>query len=291
MTQIPPAKLSLYSGKYPRNAADFGDLARIVEDFVLPGFVPDKPVISSADRIRAQGSCFAENIVHALTSRGMNARLMGLNELINSPKANEIFFRHVLKPDLALAHPDHHTVFPNFAQANIAAKISDTSLLIFTFGVAPYAVDKATGIPTFNTDQTKPNNYVIHQPTVDEIKSSMTAIFSMVRQINPTIKIIATISPVPLNRSALPSAVVADCISKSTLRASLAEVLAQPSIDVWYWPSFEIIRWLGAHLGPVFGADDGLARHVNKAMIGLVIDLFLKHYAGLAPTERSQGLS
>jgi hypothetical protein len=113
--------------------------------------------------------------------------------------------------------------------------------------------------------------------TADNLKD-IKDLIELIRAANPRIKIIITVSPVPLNRSLIPSTVVADCISKSKLRAAVAEYFEQPDKDVYYWPSFEIVRWLGAHLPPVFGEGDGLARHVNNSMIDLILRLFVKYH-------------
>jgi hypothetical protein len=266
-------------GKYPRATTEFSDLVRTVETYVLPGFIPEKPFISTADLIRTQGSCFAANIASALAEYGMNARILNVPEAFNSPKFNELYLQYALHPEMPFEHEGHAKVFPVEQRSEIARKITETSVYIFTFGVAPYVVDQHTGIPSIDFDLKALDRYAIHNPTVEETKATLTAIFGMVKRVNPSVKIIATISPVPLNRSSNHSSVVDDCISKSTLRAALAEVLAQPGVGVSYWPSFEIVRWLGAHIGPVFGADDGLARHVNKSIVHLIIELFLKYYA------------
>ncbi len=97
--------------------------------------------------------------------------------------------------------------------------------------------------------------------------------------------IVLTVSPVPLSGTLeFHSAVVADCISKSTLRVACHEVMSvQEGTDVLYWPSFEIVRWLGTHFGPdqphVYGAHDSNTRHVSEWMVTLIIDLFLEHYS------------
>ena len=278
-----PAELGPYQGKYPRSTAEFANLAKVVEDYVLPGYLPERPIIGPADSIRAQGSCFAENVVAALKLRGMNAKIMGVNETINSPTANEFFFRYISGRETKLAHPIHAAAFPIAEAANFAQKFREANLLILTLGVAPYVALRSTGLPVFNVDPNHPQDFVVIDPTVGETKKTIASIVAMVGEINPNLKLVLTLSPVPLNRSAQPSAVAADCISKSTLRAAVAELMRDPASKFAYWPSFEIIRWLGAHLPPVFGADDGLTRHVNKDIVGLVIDLFLKYYAGLEP--------
>jgi hypothetical protein len=81
------------------------------------------------------------------------------------------------------------------------------------------------------------------------------------------------------------SAVLADCVSKSSLRAALHEVLAGGThAGVHYWPSFEIVRWLGGHAGfAVYGADDANSRHVNEAVVRLIVERFLRHVFAPAP--------
>jgi hypothetical protein len=80
------------------------------------------------------------------------------------------------------------------------------------------------------------------------------------------------------------SAVIADCLSKSTLRVACHEALQELDGErVVYWPSFEIVRWLGAHFGhdfePAFGVDDGNNRHVSTWLVDTIIDLFLETYS------------
>ncbi len=105
-------------------------------------------------------------------------------------------------------------------------------------------------------------------------------------------RVVLTVSPVPLGgATGFESAVVADCLSKSTLRLACDEVLrTRPGDGLVYWPSFEIVRWLGAHYSAnqplVYGADDGSTHHVSNWIVDLVIDLFLKHHG---PAEAEHG--
>ncbi len=98
-------------------------------------------------------------------------------------------------------------------------------------------------------------------------------------------KIVLTVSPVPISGTTeFGSAVVADCVSKSTLRVACHEVATfHQAEDVVYWPSFEIVRWLGPHYGPahplVYGADDDNTRHVSGWIVKIIIDLFLERFS------------
>ena len=44
---------------------------------------------------------------------------------------------------------------------------------------------------------------------------------------------------------------------------------------VSYWPSFEMVRWLGVYFEDVFGLEDQRSRHVSSFVIQNIIGLFL----------------
>ena len=92
--------------------------------------------------------------------------------------------------------------------------------------------------------------------------------------------IVVTVSPVPINRTHQPAAVVSDCASKSILRTVVHGLMGANLPNLYYLPSFEMVRWLGSHVQePMYGKDDDLHRHVNNDMVALIARLFLKHYA------------
>src|SRR5690606_38264140 len=99
------------------------------------------------------------------------------------------------------------------------------------------------------------------------------------RKINPRITVCLTLSPVPLNRSFWSSSpVVADCVSKSTLRVAIDQFVAANPKNNFYWPAFEIVRWLGAHRPGHYAADDGLQRHVSKDVVHVATKLFIESF-------------
>jgi hypothetical protein len=113
-------------------------------------------------------------------------------------------------------------------------------------------------------------------------------IVAAVRTVNPTTRIFLTLSPAPLNYSfEFPSTIVGDCLSKSTLRVAIHEVLLGKPEGVRYWPSFEVVRWVGSHLGPVFGAEDNQPRHVSDFIVDAIVKSFIRVHGGgeRAPQE------
>ena len=98
---------------------------------------------------------------------------------------------------------------------------------------------------------------------------------------NPAIRMIFTVSPIPLFATFEGhSAILADCASKSALRAAIEEVMMEKDEDelLIYWPSFESFRWLGVHAGPVFGADDGSTMHASEFVIDAVFKEFYEKF-------------
>lgn len=119
-------------------------------------------------------------------------------------------------------------------------------------------------------------NCVFRTTTVAENVEQLTHILDAVKSINPKIKAVITVSPVPLNTTLeMPSPVIADCLSKSTLRLAAHEVSQASNDRVQYWPSFEIVRWLATHHGVVFGGEDGSSFHVNESVIEAIVDSFV----------------
>src|SRR4030095_15183101 len=106
---------------------------------------------------------------------------------------------------------------------------------------------------------------------------------------------ILTLSPVPLDsaigiKKTMPyGAIELDCISKSTLRAALHEVVSQVAATdrkLHYFPSYEIVRWIGPMLAePTFGAEDASSRHVSSHVLDGVYAYFIRKYGGSDPAE------
>jgi hypothetical protein len=71
---------------------------------------------------------------------------------------------------------------------------------------------------------------------------------------------------------------VADCASKSILRAAVEMLLLEDHPNVFYWPSFEVIHWFGSHLPrPTFGLPEQPVdtRHVSEEVVHAIIDTFV----------------
>ncbi len=160
------------------------------------------------------------------------------------------------------------------ATCEIISTIKNTDLFIFTLGLTEAWKDK-NGVfypvcPGVVCGEFDSSVYSFYNFTYDEIKSDLESLSIRFKKINPDIKIVLTVSPVPLTATATENHVlVASQYSKSTLR-SVAGFLAENSSDFEYFPSYEIIT---SPLKGDFRFEDNL-RTVTPKAVGYVMEHF-----------------
>lgn len=120
--------------------------------------------------------------------------------------------------------------------------------------------------------------------TVDETVGDMRQSIEFIRKKNPGVRIIITVSPVPLNATALDRhVVVSTAYSKAVLRVAAQQICDEFEMAD-YFPSYEIITAPSTR-GRYF-ADD--ARSVLEEGVEHVMTTFFRHYRdGTTPTSPS----
>lgn len=114
--------------------------------------------------------------------------------------------------------------------------------------------------------------------TVDEVVDDVRVFVEEVRHANPRMKMILTVSPVPLAATAEPRHVLAaTTYSKAVLRVAAEQLAGMPG--VYYFPSYEIVCAGG---NEYFAAD---RRSVLETGVARVMTLFFQHlFDGGAPS-------
>ncbi len=153
--------------------------------------------------------------------------------------------------------------------AKVASLFRDTDLFVFTFGLTETWIDRASGTvfptaPGTIAGEFDPARFAFLNLDFQDVWRDFVAARRILRQINPEIRFLITVSPVPLTATATDQHVLAATIySKSVLRA-VAGRLYDRFPDVDYFPSYEIIGtpfmrsiFYGDNLREV--ADDGVA--------------------------------
>ena len=137
-----------------------------------------------------------------------------------------------------------------------------------TFPLAP----GVAGAPA-NADHIRPHNL-----TVAEVAEDLHAFIELARVLNPTLKIMLTVSPVPLVATFTGQHVLAaNTYSKSVLRVA-AGMAAETFSLVDYFPSYEIVT--GAQNGHRFWGED--LRSVTPQGVAVVMKEFKRAYLGVA---------
>jgi hypothetical protein len=164
--------------------------------------------------------------------------------------------------------------------------LTDLDVLVFTLGLTEAWVDTGEGVvlpaaPGTIAGTFDPTTCSFHNFRYPEIACDLEEFWTLVKSINPTARLILTVSPIPLTATASGNHVLqATTYSKSVLRA-VADDFAADREDVYYFPSFEIIA-SPASAGFFFNPD---RRTVNPLGVEVVMKHFMKSLQGFEPVN------
>ncbi|MGW3310968.1 GSCFA domain-containing protein [Streptomyces sp. NPDC001073] len=128
----------------------------------------------------------------------------------------------------------------------VRTALTKADVLVFTLGLTEAWHDTVTGTvlpmcPGTVRGTFDPARHVLHNHTVAQVHRDLTDVLTLARGINSRLRMVLTVSPVPLTATATGRhALVATTHSKSVLRAAAGQS-ADESDDVDYFPSYEII--------------------------------------------------
>lgn len=160
--------------------------------------------------------------------------------------------------------------------AAVRRAIEQATVLVFTLGLTETwaARDDGAVYPTCPGTvggTYEPDKYAFVQLTVDEVVTDMKAALAIARTRNPSLRVLLTVSPVPLAATAAGGHVLlATIYSKSVLRVA-AQIVADTVEGVRYFPAYEIIT--GPQAPPDFFEED--RRSVSQAGVQTVMGVFL----------------
>jgi tetratricopeptide (TPR) repeat protein len=275
-------------GRYPETADFTGDVEKLIRDHIAVELNSAPKFISKSTRFFTMGSCFARNLSASLNQNGYISHHMEISEYINTTFANRIFADWLRDAEIDPAIGGRiMELMPNVqTKEHTLETIRNSNVFILTLGVAAAFFDRTTGAfvlprPSALNSRALAEKYQFRTASVQENVDNVRYLIDFVRSVAPDIRIVVTVSPVPLLASfEYESAVQADCLSKSTMRLVAHEVVNNSGIDnVWYWPSFEVFRWGGSNASNYFAADDGAAWHVSEAKVGGTVRAFIDMFS------------
>lgn len=164
--------------------------------------------------------------------------------------------------------------------AAVRAAIEEMSVFVFTLGLTEIWSDNRDGAvfplaPGVAGGRYDENRYSFHNMTVPEVVEDLQWSLDFIRARSPSVKVIITVSPVPLNATAEDRHVaLSTSYSKAILRIAAEQVTAQNDLCDYY-PSYEIITSPFTR-SEYFEAD---RREIAPEGVKHVMGLFLKHYS------------
>lgn len=235
---------------------------------------PKTPIIRENTPITSMGSCFADNIRIYLKSNKFNYLQIepdcegftsNWGRVYNTGSMRQIFdYSHSLKfmPNerwwqdrdgfivdpyrSVLKYDNKENSENNFQQHMYYSResILKSEVIILTVGLTETWRSRADGLYYYGRPiQPNPDHHEFHIMMYDEIINDLHAIYTSAKSLNPIIKIILTVSPVPLKATFRSDvcAVSASAFSKAVLLSAVHSFcLSRP--DSYYFPSFEIVR-------------------------------------------------
>lgn len=276
--------------RYPENPSDFHDFPTLFRDWIADGLAPEQPLLNRDDTIVTLGSCFAAELRHFLNEVGFSSDSVWVPSGLNNTFAIRDFVSWCITGEQTATgyrydRDDETGVIsewqPDFERQKYRGHFEKAGAFVFTLGLAEVWEDKETGavfwrgVPEHIFQQ---GRHEFRLSTVEQNLANLEHLIQAIRQANPGAPIIFTLSPVPLKATFRPmSCMTADAVSKSILRVALDLLMQQKLPGVYYWPSFEMVKWVGCHVEwPSYGMDDDIVRHVSRHYVINIIDTFVR---------------
>jgi hypothetical protein len=183
-------------------------------------------------------------------------------------------FRPTIQPggfaSLREYHEDRRQHF-----AAVRKAFTEMDVFVFTLGLTECWASSEDGAvyplcPGVAAGEFDATRHVLLNLSVDEVMVDLRAFIHEVRQVNPGMRMILTVSPVPLVATAEAQHVLAaSTYSKSVLRVAAGQVSKESG--VYYFPAYEIVGTGGL---AYFATD---RRSVSEEGVSRVMSLFFRH--------------
>jgi hypothetical protein len=159
-------------------------------------------------------------------------------------------------------------------------------VLIFTLGLTECWIADSDGavFPIAPGVEADPGSdaYRFHNMAVEEVVDDMRRFLALLREVNPRVRVLLTVSPVPLIATYVPRHVLVSTIASKAILRVAADILSGTEADVAYFPSYEIITGPQAR-GRYFEED---LRSITAAGVAHVMRVFARHYLSPAENDR-----
>ena len=200
-------------------------------------------------------------------------------------------YRDALRPSVepeGLANPEQVAEMRAHHLVALGRALQEAELCVFTLGLTEGWEHRETGTayptaPGTIAGAYDPDVFVFRSYGVADILEDFTALEAMLAELNPDLRWLLTVSPVPLAATASDDHVLtATMRSKAVLRV-VCDMLRDRSDRIDYFPSYELVM-SPAHPAGAFGPD---LRSVRPEVVEGIMALFLGAH-GMAPAPMGQ---
>ena len=207
---------------------------------------------------------------------------------------------HLLRPDGRLVDPWRQQVAPegfatlealhaDRAEHLVAVRrmMTEADVFVFTLGLTEAWRSRADGsvysaAPGVVAGAFDPERHAFVNFGVEDVQADLFAALETLREVNPGVRAVLTVSPVPLVATYEPrSVLVSTTYSKSVLRVA-ADAAIRRFAWVDYFPSYEIIT--GSYAGGLYYEEDH--REVNRLGVAHAMRCFVDSFVD-EPTART----
>jgi len=193
-------------------------------------------------------------------------------------------FRPQVEPG-GFSSPDAVEVDREQHLAAVRQVFEESTVLVLTLGLTEGWRDRRDGamypvVPGASGGEFDPDVHEFINFTVEDVTADLLGLIDRIREVNPDVRFLLTVSPVPLIATYTDAHVLtATTYSKSVLRVAAAAAESART-DVVYFPSYEVITSVAA--GNRYYDDD--LRSVTDAGVSHVMRVFSRHFLD-APTD------
>src|SRR6185312_11163490 len=205
-----------------------GDVTELIREHILPGHTPSEPMLTEADRVIAFGSCFARELRAALERAGLASDNFWIPDHLTTSFALLDYMSWAETGDDTGRGFRYDEKLAERDDAAIREHLREAGAFVLTFGLSEVWEDRETGavlwrgIPRDVFDQKR---HSFRVTTVDENVRNIAETVELIRRVNGRAPVVLTLSPVPLKATFRGiSCIMADAVSKSTLRVALDQV-------------------------------------------------------------------
>ena len=221
------------------------------------GVVPAAAPFHLKSSTLTQGSCFADAIGNRLAAHKMPALVNPFGVIYNPESIHKVLKYSIFNEPL----PDHtylrhgevylnynfHSVFSALSRDELASRLvntigtahyylKDAGWLLLTYGTTWVYQRKETGEIVANCHKLPAAMFTKSLMSLEAVVSSFREFFHQLKEFNPGIKVILTVSPVRHIKDTLEL----NSVSKSVLRVACHQ-LSQQFDDVEYFPAYEMM--------------------------------------------------